>query len=214
MKYIKKYNTFNDELYVFDLDDTLVKTPSFESVAKKYINESNLPSVYELLNKSVDLIDMNIKDLKWENGRIFIQNDNIKPIGNWVKKKTRLYLTTPDIYSYIDESMPFETNTKILEIYNSVSNKVILTARPEGTRNKIEKTINKLGINYPEYGLLMRPDKMKNAGRWKGEQLVKLSENFDNIIFYDDNSKYIKEARKVWNDKALFNKSIKFIKVI
>ncbi len=53
MRYIKEYRSFNNILYIFDLDDTLVKTPSFESVAKKYIKESNLPTVFDLLNRSV-----------------------------------------------------------------------------------------------------------------------------------------------------------------
>jgi hypothetical protein len=126
MKYIKRYNGFDDILYVFDLDNTLVKTPSFEDIAKKYIKESNLPTVYDLLNKSVDAIGVSIKDLKWENGRIFIQDDSIEPIRNWVKKKTRLYLTSPDVFSYIDESMPYAPNEKILNLYKSERNRLIL----------------------------------------------------------------------------------------
>lgn len=213
MKYLKEYNNYNNVLYVFDLDDTLVKTPSFESIARQYIKESNLPTVYELLNKSVDAIGVSIDDLKWENGRIFIQNDTIEPVRNWVRKKSRLYLVAPDIFPYIEESMPISTNDKILNIYKSVDNRIILTARPEGSRNKIEQTIKDLGIEFPEHGVIMKPDRLKNAGRWKGEQLVLLSEEYDDIIFYDDNPRYIKEAKKVWNEKALPNRNIKFIKV-
>jgi hypothetical protein len=42
---------------------------------------------------------------------------------------------------------------------------------------------------------------------------VKSINNSNNIIFYDDNARYIKEAKKVWVEKANPNKSIKFIKV-
>ncbi len=212
MKYIKEYNTYGEILYVFDLDNTLVKTPSFESIAKQYIKENNLPTVYGLLNKSVEAIGRSIQDLKWENGRIFIQDDKIEPVRNWVRKKSRLYLTTPNIYSYIDESMPYDIKDDILKIYKRVDNKSILTARPEGSRIKIEKTIEDLGIDYPNYGLIMRPDGLNNAGKWKGEELLKLSKSFDDITFYDDNARYIKEVKKVCDNLAI-NKKITIIKV-
>lgn len=213
MKYIKEYKSFNDILYVFDLDDTLVKSPSFESIAKKYIKESNLPTVYDLLNKSLNLIHKNIDDLKYENGRIFIQDDSIEPKGNWVKKKTRLYLTTPDVYSYIDESMPISTKDDIVEIYKKVDKKAILTARPEDARDKIQKRLSELGIEQPNYGLIMRPGYIKGAGKWKGEELVKLSNEFNHIIFYDDNPKYIKDVRKVWDEKGDKYKKLEIIKI-
>jgi hypothetical protein len=213
MKYIKEFNHFDNKLYVFDLDDTLVKTPSFESIARKYIKESNLPTVYDLLNKSVDAISVSIDDLKWENGRIFIQDSKIEPVRNWVRKKNRLYLTSPDLFSYIDEGMPYETKSEILEIYKKVDKKVILTARPEGSRKKIEEVIKELGIEFPSHGLIMRPDKLKNAGKWKGEELVKFSKKFNDIVFYDDNARYIKEVKKVWFDNNLTDKEITIIKV-
>jgi hypothetical protein len=213
MKYLKEYNSFNDILYVFDLDDTLVKTPSFESIAKKYIKESNLPTAYDLLNKSVKEINKNVEDLKYENGRIFIQDSIIEPKGNWVRKNTRLYLTTPKIFSYIDESMPLYNKQEIVDIYNKMDQKAILTARPEGSRDKVEKKLSELNIEYPNNGLIMRPDNLMGAGKWKGEQLVKLSSNYEKIIFYEDNAKYIKDAKKVWNENTTPNKILEIIKI-
>ena len=213
MKYIKEYNSFNDILYVFDLDDTLVKTPSFESIAKKYIKESNLPTVYELLDKSVNLINKNIDDLKYENGRIFIQDDTIEPKGNWVKKKTRLYLTSPDIFSFIDESMPIHTKQDVINIYNKVDKKAILTARPEGSRDRIEKRLSELNIEHPNMGLIMRPNHVKGAGKWKGEQLVKLSLDYNKIIFYEDNARYIRDIKKVWAEKGDKTKILEIVKI-
>ena len=45
----------------------------------------------------------------------------------------------------------------------------------------------------------MCPDGRINAGQWKGEKIVELSKitGFQNVIFYDDNSKYIRGAKKV-----------------
>jgi hypothetical protein len=61
----------------------------------------------------------------------------------------------------------------------------------------------------------MCPDGKINAGKWKGDKIVELSETtgFQNVIFYDDNSKYIRGAKKVVSDK-LPNLNFKTVKVI
>jgi hypothetical protein len=201
---IFKFNNFGDnKLYVFDFDDTLVKTPSFEEVAYVYIKEDI--TVKDLLIKSLDLINKNISDLRYENGRIYIDDpdSNIRYKGNWIRRGKRLYLTTPDIFSYMDESLPKEIKKEIVELYNMVENKCIVTARPEGSRKKIELTLKNLNLKMPKYGLYMRPDGLKNAGEWKGYKIVELVNKykFNNVVFYDDNSRYIKKAKKVVNAK-------------
>jgi len=60
---IKNYSQFTT-LHIFDFDDTLVKSPRFEDVIFKYLKE-NL-SAKDLLDKSVNYINKDIKDLKWE----------------------------------------------------------------------------------------------------------------------------------------------------
>ena len=61
----------------------------------------------------------------------------------------------------------------------------------------------------------MCPDGKLNAGQWKGEKIVELSKltGFNNIIFYDDNSKYIRGAKKIVSEK-LPDLNFKCIKVI
>lgn len=59
---IDKFSEFGKELHVFDFDDTLVHTPSFEDIAVKYLKE-NL-TVKDLLFKSINLINVELKDLK------------------------------------------------------------------------------------------------------------------------------------------------------
>lgn len=212
MTKIKNYSEFNT-LHIFDFDDTLVETPSFEKVVLKYLTEST--TAKELLDKSLHFLNKDIKDLKWENGRIYINdpNNTIQPKGNWVRKKDRVYLMAPDLFSYIDESMP--KNVKQLsKFYNSVDNKCILTARPEPIKDKILKSLNELGLEYPKYGIYLRPENRKNAGEWKGEKIVELSKkyNFKKIIFYDDNARYIKRAKRVV-EKELPNLNFETIKI-
>lgn len=209
---IKNYSEFNT-LHIFDFDDTLVETPSFEKVVLKYLKESK--TAKELLHDSLNLLNKNIKDLKWENGRIYINdpNNKIQTKGNWVRKKDRVYLMAPDLFSYIDESMP--KNTKQLSsLYNSIDNKCILTARPETIKDKILRVLNQLGLEYPKYGIHMRPENRKNAGEWKGEKIVEIAKkyNFKKIIFYDDNTRYIKRAKRVV-EKELPNLDFETIKI-
>lgn len=92
---------------------------------------------------------------------------------------------------------------EISNLYKSVENKCIVTARPEGSRKLLEQTLIKLGLEKPKYGIYMRPDNLNNAGEWKGFQICELSRKFDfnHIVFYDDNAKYIRKAKKVVSEK-------------
>lgn len=196
---IRKYSDF-DTLHIFDFDDTLVNTPRFEDVVFKYLKE-NL-TAKDLLDKSVSFIGKEIEDLKWENGRIFIPDPEnlIKIRGNWVRKKSRVYLMSPDLFSQLDESLPKSVKS-LSSFYNSVDNKCILTARTHLAENKIVGVLKSLNLDLPKYGLYMRPDGLKNAGQWKGKKIVEIVNRykFSKVIFYDDNSKYIKKAKKVVN---------------
>lgn len=200
---ILNFNNFNKKLYVFDFDDTLVHTPQFEVLALRYIKENK--TVKDLLTSSLTRINKSLSDLRYENGRIYIDDPQsiIKPIGNWVRKGKRMYLTTPDLFSYMDESLPNEIKPEIVSLYNSVEDKCIVTARPEGSRQKIEESLRNLNLKLPKWGLYMRPDGLNGAGTWKGNIIVDLVNkyNFGSVVFYDDNSKYIKLAKRVVNEK-------------
>jgi hypothetical protein len=199
---IKNFNQFNKKLHVFDFDDTLAETPSFEELALKYLKENK--TVKDLLDESILKIDKDISQLKYENGRIFLDDpeNKIKLIGNWVRRGKRVYLTTPFGFDYIEESMPKKLKD-ISNLYKSVDDKCIVTARPEGSRKLLEQTLIKLGLELPKFGIYMRPDNLNNAGEWKGFQICELSEKFDFscVVFYDDNAKYIRKAKKVVSEK-------------
>jgi len=88
MKYLKLFENFqNDEtLYIFDFDDTLVHSPSFEELAIEYLTENQ--SISDLIKRSLSFVNRSKSDLKIENGRIYIEDPNqtIEPKGNWVRK--------------------------------------------------------------------------------------------------------------------------------
>ena len=191
-----------DTLYVFDFDDTLVESPGFEELVMKYIKEDY--SVEDLLEISMKRSGCSINDLKWENGRIYINDPKkvFKEIGNWKRKGERLYLLTPNIFSKTDDSLPTKLKP-LIDLYKSVENKCIITARPDDIRDKIMKVLIDLGIDYPKYGLHMLPTGRKNAGVWKGERIVDIVKEteYNNVIFYDDNSKYLSKAGRVVKEK-------------
>lgn len=214
---IDKFGEFdieNNTLYVFDFDDTLMVTPRYEDIALKFLNE-NL-TVKDLLDRAIKRIGITKDKLKVQDRRIFINDpDKIyKEEKDWVRKGNRLYLVQPDEFSYLDESLPNKLK-ELSNLYISVENKCIVTARPQRMRNKIESVLKQFGLEDPKWGLHMCPDSKINAGKWKGDKIVELSEitGFQNVIFYDDNSKYIRGAKEVVSEK-LPNLNFKTVKVI
>lgn len=205
MMKISKFDEFSDNkdmLYIFDLDDTLVNSPSFEELAIEFLKEDL--SIGDMLKSSVGRIGVNLTDLKWENGRIYVNDpkDEIKEFGNWVRKGKRVYLTSPNIFHVSDISLPTSIR-ELSNLYSSVENKCIVTARPESLRRKIESKLKEFGLEMPKFGLHMAPDNTKNAGHWKGERIVEIlnETGFKKAIFYDDNAKYISKATRVVKDK-------------
>ena len=201
---IKNYNEFTSDnvLYIFDFDDTLVNSPSFDELAINYLKEDI--TIKDLLNQSINRVGVTLDELKWQDGRIYVLDPNkeLKEFGNWVRKGDRLYMFTPNAFHLSDLSLP-STLKELSELYKSVENKCIVTAREESLRNKITRTLLDLGLELPKYGLHMAPVGTKNAGNWKGEKIVEIinETGFQKAIFYDDNAKYIKRATKVVREK-------------
>ncbi len=212
---IKNFKDFTNKntLYVFDLDDTLVVTPKFEDLVIEYLKENKIE---DILKKYTKKVNIDIKDLKWENGRVFFNDPNSvvdipSNSRNWVRKGGRVYLISPDEFRITDISLPIKLK-RLVSLYNSVENRCIITARPEEIRSKIENTLLKLGLEYPNYGIHMYPhNKYYQVGIWKGNKIVELVNNFNSVIFYDDNAKYIKSVNRVIREKLphLNFKSIK-----
>ena len=197
---IKDFNTFvnQDVLYIFDFDDTLVVSPDFNELAIQFLKED--VSIKDLLELSVKRVGVSLNDLKWQDGRIYVEDpqQQIRIYGNWVRKGNRVYLTSPDLFYISDISLPKELK-ELSELYKSVENKCIVTAREESLRSKVSNRLQELGLELPKYGLHMAPVGTKNAGHWKGEMIVEILKDtgFKKAVFYDDNQKYIKKASKV-----------------
>ena len=80
-KEFNESNESNETLRIFDFDDTLVNSPSFEELAIEFLKEDL--SIGDMLKTSVGRIGVNLRDLKWENGRIYVNDpkDEIKDVN-------------------------------------------------------------------------------------------------------------------------------------
>jgi hypothetical protein len=188
----------DDTLYIFDLDDTLVLNPRFEELAIEYLKED--VTIRSLLQSSNRKIGVTMDKLKWENGKIYVEDPNqeIEIKGNWVRKGKRVYLIPPDRFYFTNMSLPINT-TNLSEFYNSVENKAIVTGRANDIKHKIIDSLNKFDLEMPNYGLHCYPAKAQTSDKvalWKAKTIIELIKNsgFKKVEFYDDNSKWVNKV--------------------
>ena len=84
-------------------------------------------------------------------------------------------------------------------------------------KSKLEESISKLGLGYPNYGFHCYPTNTPNTDKvatWKAKTIVSLIKScgFKKAEFYDDNVKWVKKAVDMVNQE-LPNVSFKGIKV-
>ena len=200
MIHLKLFEAFqsDDILYIFDFDDTLVDTPSFEELAIQYLTENK--TIGDLINKSLTFIGKEKSDLKIENGRIFVDDPNglIEPKGNWVRKGLRVYMVTPNVYHFLDISFPNKLK-ELSALYKKVNNKAIVTGRMVDLKEKVKESLDKFGLGQPNYGLYCFPskdDKSERVAEWKAKTIVNLIKEtgFKKAKFYDDKPKWVKRV--------------------
>ena len=200
MKYLKLFENFqeDDVLYIFDLDQTLVESPSFEELAIEYLTENQ--NISDLIKRSLYFVNRSKSDLRIENGRIYIEDPNqtIEPKGNWVRKGLRVYMVTPNVYHFLDISLPTKVK-ELSEMYKKVQNKAIVTGRMVDLKEKVKESLEKFGLELPNHGLFCYPskdDKTERVAEWKAKTIVQLLKDtgFKKAKFYDDKPKWVKRV--------------------
>jgi len=200
MKYLKLFENFqeDDVLYIFDFDDTLVHSPSFEELAIQYLTENQ--NISDLIKRSLYFVNRSKSDLRIENGRIYIEDPNqtIEPKGNWVRKGLRVYMVTPNVYHFLDISLPTKVK-ELSELYKQVQNKAIVTGRMVDLKEKVIESLEKFGLELPNHGLFCYPskdDKTERVAEWKAKTIVQLLKDtgFQKAKFYDDKPKWVKRV--------------------
>jgi FMN phosphatase YigB (HAD superfamily) len=200
MKYLKLFENFqeDDVLYIFDFDDTLVDSPSFEELAIQYLTENQ--NISDLIKRSLYFVNRSKSDLRIENGRIYIEDPNqtIEPKGNWVRKGLRVYMVTPNVYHFLDISLPTKVK-ELSEMYKKVQNKAIVTGRMVDLEEKVKESLEKFGLELPNHGLFCYPskdDRTDRVAEWKAKTIVQLLKEtgFLKAKFYDDKPKWVKKV--------------------
>ena len=200
MKYLKLFENFqeSDTLYIFDFDNTLVDSPSYEELAIEYLTENT--TIGDLIRRSLNFVNKQKSDLRIENGRIYIEDPNqtIEPKGNWVRKGLRLYMVTPNVYHFLDLSLPIQVK-QLAELYTQVQNKSIVTGRMVDLKEKVKESLQKFGLELPNYGLFCYPskdDRTDRVAEWKAKTIVQLLKDtgFKKAKFYDDKPKWVKKV--------------------
>jgi hypothetical protein len=200
MKYLKLFENFqeDDVLYIFDFDQTLVESPSFEELAIEYLTENQ--NISDLIKKSLYFVNRSKSDLRIENGRIYIEDPNqtIEPKGNWVRKGLRVYMVTPNVYHFLDISLPTKVK-ELSEMYKKVQNKAIVTGRMVDLEEKVKESLIKFRLELPNHGLFCYPSKEQTSDRvaeWKAKTIVQLLKEtgFKKAKFYDDKPKWVKKV--------------------
>ena len=216
MKYLKLFENFNEDkvLYLFDLDETLLRTPGFEEAGIKYLNE-NL-SISEIINRYSAIMDITPKDLKIENGKIYVDNVGQAYDKPWIPKGKRLYLTAPQYqWTHSPDSYPIG-KLELAELYNSVEDKAIITARPEDMRDIIISKMEEFGLEKPKWGLYMFPGGPGSGApaEWKGKTAVSIikKSGINKVKFYDDKPKIVNRVVRIVRQN-LPNVEIEGIKV-
>lgn len=207
MKHLQKYENFShkisdDTLYIFDFDDTIVDTPRFEELVIELIKEDI--TLKSLLYKSLEFVNKSVKDLKIDNGRLYVEDPKQEmPVkGNWVRKKNgHLYLVAPDKFYFTDFSLPTGT-TQLSKFYNQVSNKAIVTGRTDVMKSKVLEKLKEFGLEEPNYGLFCFPTSNTSSDKiaiWKGKTIVDLIKKtgFKRVKFYDDKSKWVNKVTEI-----------------
>ena len=200
MKYLKLFENFQEDetLYIFDFDDTLVDSPSFEELAIEYLTENK--SISDLIKRSLYFVNRSKSDLRIENGRIYIEDPNqtIEPKGNWVRKGLRVYMVTPNVYHFLDISLPTKVK-ELSEMYKTVQYKAIVTGRMVDLEEKVKESLEKFGLELPNHGLFCYPskdDRTDRVAEWKAKTIVQLLKDtgFKKAKFYDDKPKWVKKV--------------------
>jgi len=243
-------------LSVFDLDDTLLITPTFSDFAEKdqnnIVNTEVPESDIEQTGKKE--VDFNIRFKEFLNKIksffyiVFSKEIYFKTIGDFIvifDAKTKAPISL-DYISYIQELNPdsmasyglkrgsvkdliralgeedghlviknmsgfhenpdtvgSSVNDSVFKAYASAQNKMILTGRGTNLRDVIEARLKELGLDLPNYGIMLFPGGGNSVQSFKMNTILKSIEehNWEEIHFYEDRKDWLESAEKAVNEK-------------
>lgn len=206
------------EIHIFDLDDTLLETPTFADFVDTehdgIIDTSAIFTEYFTKIKSIFLNDLS-KEV------IFLRkNDFVVPVDAKTKKpfsfervnyfkedKYKRFFEEKDGIMVISSFPGFHgdintlgkvINEPIIKIYRDVQNKMILTGRSVKIHDNVSHRLGTLGVELPNFGI--KTFKMDSHGiqAYKIRTIASSIEenNWEIVHFYEDNKSWLFNAKQ------------------
>lgn len=206
------------EIHIFDLDDTLLETPTFsEFVDAEHNGVINTELVFSEYFSKIKSIFLN--DLSKE--VIFIRlNDFVVPVDVKTKKpfpfertsyfkeeKYKRFFEEKDGIIVIGSFPGFHgdintlgsiINEPVLQTYKDVLNKMILTGRSDKLHNNIIDRLNSLGIEQPNFGIKTYKLDSHGIQAYKIRTIASSIEEdgWEIVHFYEDNKKWLYNTKQ------------------
>jgi len=181
------YIVFSKEIYFKTIGDFIVifdaktKAPlSLDYIS--YIQELNPDSMASYGLKRGSVKDL-IRAIGEESGHVVIKN-------------MAGFHENPD-------TVGASVNDEVFKAYANASNKMILTGRGTKLRGVIEARLKELGLDLPNYGLMLFPGSGQSVQTFKMDTILKtIEENgWDEIHFYEDRKDWLEAAQKAVQEK-------------
>lgn len=204
------------KIYIFDLDDVLIKVLPFSAFltadSNGIIDTSKEYSDYFKKIKSLfwDKASKNVLFKKSGDFVVIIDADTKRPINpdilqyvsdkknerNFEVKNDLLLLRSFPGFHSDPNTLGKEVNNYVFKDYSSAENKMILTGRDEELRPFVEKSLKEMGIEYPNYGLYMFPGGSKSIKDVKTEVILNTIQEhgWDEVHFYEDRKDWLYHA--------------------
>jgi hypothetical protein len=162
-------------IHIFDLDDSLTVTPVFADFigvkdGEQVSPDSNYPEYFKMARAAFwDRLSKPVSFVRKGDFIIVINKSTGKPFDGDAMNyfRDRMGQKMVEVFNDIlilrsftgfhsdPRTIGKRVNEPVYEAYKSATNRMILTGRDEKLRPEIEKTLSEIGVEYPNYGLLM-----------------------------------------------------------
>lgn len=206
----------------YDFDDTLIATVLFaDNVGaenKSFLDTSKrFPDYFKKIRSLFyDKLSKEVSFQRQGDYIVIINSKTNKPFDSshlqyFPEKKYQRYFTIKDGILTLNPPPNFHSepetvgslaNQPVIKEYEQAQNKMILTGRDEKLRPVIEKRLQELQIEFPNYGLKLYPGN-PSIKEFKAQTIVDSIQenNWDEVHFYEDREDWLHYAEGVVNEK-------------
>ena len=209
-------NTMEKTIHIFDLDDTVLETPTFGTfvgVEDRGVIDTNkyYPGYFEKVKSAFwDVLSKEISLIRMNDFVVPINNSTKKPFDADVldyfqdRKYKRMFedhdgimvlKSFPGFHSD-PNTLGKRVNDAIINDYKSAKNKMILTGRDKELADLIKKRLDDLGMDQPNYGIHTYKSGKFTIEEYKIMTILQSIKDFGwtCIHFYEDRKDWLENA--------------------